>query len=679
MEGAMEGAMMHMLAATTAATAPSGDFIMQNFLWVIPAAPLAAFIITILFGRSVLKDRAHWVGITGVGIAFVLSILTFFDVLNLAPGQAMQNSLFTWMNTGQYAFDPLQLNVGVNLRADHLTGMMLLVVTSVGLLVHIYSIGYMHGDGGYYRFFSYLPLFVFSMLMLVLADSYILLFVFWEAVGVCSYFLIGFWFHRDTANNAAMKAFITNRVGDVGFGLGTMLVFTTFGTFQYSSVFPQIQERLAAGTLTVPTITAICLLLFCGAVGKSAQMPLHVWLPDAMEGPTPVSALIHAATMVTAGIYLVARSWPLFDMAPIARNVVAVVGIATAIFGASIGLVQRDIKRVLAYSTVSQLGYMCFALGVGAYIPALFHLMTHAMFKGLMFLGSGSVIHGMHEEQDLFKMGGLRKQMPITAYTFLIGALAISGVTGLAGFWSKDEIIVGAWHGGYQVIAVLGLLTAALTAFYMFRLYFLAFEGEGRYDHEHVHPHESPRTMTWPLIILAVPSIALGALVGFPPDNGLIHGFLGKTIMSDLAEANGAVPANLTLTFGVLSSLAAFGGIGLAYLMYMRLSPNPYKLGDRLHGLWTFLWKKWYFDEVYNVLFVSGTRGTSKLMWWIDANVVDGAVNGLARSVNRSSGQLRRVQTGFVANYALVIALGTVLIIGIFLIARGNIFGQFFG
>jgi len=675
----MGGAMMHMLAATDAATAPSGDFLMQNFLWVIPAAPLAAFIITILFGRSVFKDRAHWVGITGVGIAFVLSILTFFDVLNLAPGQAMQNSLFTWMNTGDYAFDPLHLNVGVNLRADQLTGMMLLVVTSVGLLVHIYSIGYMHGDGGYYRFFSYLPLFVFSMLMLVLADSYILLFVFWEAVGVCSYFLIGFWFHRESANNAAMKAFITNRVGDVGFGLGTMLVFTTFGTFQYSAVFPQIQERLAAGSLTVPTITAICLLLFCGSIGKSAQVPLQVWLPDAMEGPTPVSALIHAATMVTAGIYLVARSWPLFDMAPIARNVVAIVGITTAIVGATIGLVQRDIKRVLAYSTVSQLGYMCFALGVGAYIPALFHLMTHAMFKGLMFLGSGSVIHGMHDEQDLFKMGGLRKQMPITAITFLIGALAISGVTGLAGFWSKDEIIVGAWHGGYQVIAVLGLLTAALTAFYMFRLYFLAFEGEGRYDHEHVHPHESPRTMTWPLIILAVPSVALGALVGFPPDNGPIHAFLGKTIMSDLAEANGAVPADLTLTFGVLSSLAAFGGVGLAYLMYMRLSPNPYKLGDRLHGIWTFLWKKWYFDEVYNALFISGTRGTAKVMWWIDANVVDGAVNGIARSVNRSSGQLRRVQTGFVANYALVIALGTVLIIGIFLIARGNIFGQFFG
>jgi len=671
--------MMHMLAATEAANAPVSGLLMANYLWIIPAAPLLAFLITILFGRSVLKDRAHWVGIIGVGIAFIASILTFLDTLQLGAGQAMNVSLFTWMDTGEFAFDPLHMNVGVNLRADHLTGMMLLVVTSVGLLVHIYSVGYMHGDGGYYRFFAYLPLFVFSMLMLVLSDSYILLFVFWEAVGVCSYFLIGFWFHRDTANRAAMKAFITNRVGDVGFGLGTMLIFATFGTFQFTGVFSQIKDKLHTGEIGTGTITVICLLLFCGSVGKSAQAPLHVWLPDAMEGPTPVSALIHAATMVTAGIYLVARSWPLFDQSLIARDTIAVVGIFTAFMAATIGLVQRDIKRVLAYSTVSQLGYMCFALGVGAYIPALFHLMTHAMFKGLMFLGSGSVIHGIHEEQDLFKMGGLRKQMPITAYTFLIGALAISGVTGLAGFWSKDEIIVGAWHSGYQLIAVLGLITAAMTAFYMFRLYFLAFEGEGRYDHEHVHPHESPATMTWPLIILAVPSLVIGFLVGFPADNGPIHSYLGKTIMSELVDANGPVPFSTTITFGIISSLAAFGGIGLAYMIYMRQSPNPNRIGERLHGLWTFLWKKWYFDEVYNALFVSGTIGAARGLWWIDANVVDGAVNGIARSVNRSSGQLRRVQTGFVANYALVIALGTVLIIGIFLIARGNIFGQFFG
>ncbi len=652
---------------------------MENFLWLIPGAPLAAFIITILFGRGLLKSQAHWPPIIGVGIAAVCSWLTFFQVRGLNAGESLDNHLFTWMNTGSYDFDPLQLKVAINLRADHLTALMLLVVTTVGFLVIVYSIGYMHGDTGYYRFFAYLPLFIFSMLMLVLADNYLLLFVFWEAVGLCSYLLVGFWFRRESANKAALKAFWVNRVGDVGFGLGTMLVWTTFGTFTFTDVFAQLEAKVGGGDITKGTITVICLLLFCGSVGKSAQVPLHVWLPDAMEGPTPVSALIHAATMVTAGIYLVARSWPLFDLSPTARDVVAIVGIVTAVLGATIGLVQRDIKRVLAYSTVSQLGYMCFALGVGAYIPAIFHLMTHAMFKGLMFLGSGSVIHGMHEEQDLFKMGGLRKRMPITAYTFLIGALAISGVTGLAGFWSKDEIIVGSYHAGYPVIAALGLITAGLTAFYMFRLYFLAFEGKPRYDQEHVHPHESPATMTVPLVILAIPSLVIGALVGFPPDGGAIHTFLGKAIRSDLFESHGPVSSSTSWTFGILSSVVAVGGIFLAFAMYMRLSPNPYTLGDRLHAIWLFLWHKWYFDEIYDVLFVKGTLALAMALWAFDRYVVDGAVNGVGTVVSRSSGRLRRVQTGFVANYALAIALGAVLIVGVYLIARGNIFTQLFG
>jgi len=653
---------------------------MENFLWVIPAAPLAAFIITILLGRGVLKSQAHWPGIIGVGISFVCAVLTFFNVVGLKAGESLNNHLFTWMDTGSYTFDSRQFNVPVTLHADHLTAVMLLVVTSVGFLVHVYSVGYMHGDGGYYRFFSYLPLFVFSMLMLVLANSYLLLFAFWEAVGLCSYLLVGFWFHRPDANNAAMKAFWTTRVGDIGFGLGTMLVWTTFGTFTYTDVFSQLNDRMKAGTISHDLITVICLLLFCGAIGKSAQVPLQTWLPDAMLAPTPVSALIHAATMVTAGIYLVARSWPLFDLSPGARDVVAIVGITTAVLGATIGIVQRDIKRVLAYSTISQLGYMCFALGVGAYIPAIFHLVTHAMFKGLMFLGSGSVIHGMHEEQDLFKMGGLRKKMPITAYTFLIGALAISGVTGLAGFWSKDEIIVGSWHAGYPVIAVLGLITAGLTAFYMFRLYFLAFEGKPRYDEEHVHPHESPTTMTIPLIVLAIPSLVIGALLGWPPDAGAIHTFLGKTIQSTIVEeAHGAVSTSTSWTFGIISSLVALGGILLAYTMYLRLTPNPYKLGDRFHWLWSFLWHKWYFDEVYHAVFVQGTLALAMAAWAFDRHVVDGAVNGVATVISRSSGRLRRVQTGFVANYALVIALGAVLIVGVYLIARGDIFTQLFG
>ena len=576
-----------------------------------------------------LKSRAHWPGIIGVGISFICAILTFFQVLGLKSGESLNNHLFTWMNTGSYDFDKLQFNVPVTLRADHLTAVMLLVVTSVGLLVHIYSVGYMHGDGGYYRFFSYLPLFVFSMLMLVLANSYLLLFVFWEAVGLCSYLLVGFWFHRPDANNAAMKAFWTTRVGDIGFGLGTMLVWTTFGTFTYTDVFSQLDDRIKAGTISHNLITIICLLLFCGAIGKSAQVPLQTWLPDAMLAPTPVSALIHAATMVTAGIYLVARSWPLFDLSPGARDVVAIVGITTAILGATIGLVQRDIKRVLAYSTISQLGYMCFALGVGAYIPAIFHLATHAMFKGLMFLGSGSVIHGMHEEQDLFKMGGLRKKMPITAYTFLIGALAISGVTGLAGFWSKDEIIVGSWHAGYPVIAVLGLITAGLTAFYMFRLYFLAFEGKPRYDQEHVHPHESPATMTWPLILLAIPSLVLGALVGMPPDKGAIHTFLSKAIRSDLFESHGAISTSTTLD--VRRHLDARRVRRHRARLHDVHAPQPEPVHPRRPAArrLEFLWHKWYFDEVYNAVFVKGTLALAMASWAFDRYVVDGAVNGI--------------------------------------------------
>ena len=653
---------------------------MENFLWVIPAAPLAGFVITILTGKWALKARAHWPSVLGVGIAMVAAFLTLAQVVGLGAGQALEQRLFTWMDTGAYTFDAFRLTVDYTLRVDQLTAIMLAVVTSVGFLVHVFSIGYMHGDGGYYRFFAYLPLFVFSMLMLVLADNYLVLFFFYEAVGLCSYLLVGFWFHRQSASNAALKAFWTTRVGDVGMGLGIMLIWTTFGTFTFTDVFRQAEERFAVGEVGRGTVTAITLLLFAGAVGKSAQVPLHVWLPDAMEGPTPVSALIHAATMVTAGVYLVARSWPLYDLSPVARNTVAIIGVATCFMAATIAIVQSDIKRVLAYSTVSQLGYMVFALGVGAYIPAIFHLVTHAMFKGLLFLGSGSVIHGMHEEQNLFRMGGLRRQMPITAYTFLAATLAISAVPGTSGFWSKDEIIVGSWHAGYGAITVVGLITAALTAFYMFRLYFLAFEGKPRYDTAHIHPHESPPTMTVPLILLAIPSLFLGAAIGLPADAGWVHTFLGKTIQSRFVEETfGPVAASTTFTFGIISAAVGLIGIAVTYLMYVRLRPNPYRLGDRLHAIWDFLWHKWYFDELYDYIAVKATLVMAYLSWGFDRAIVDGAVNGIGTLFRGGSGRLRRVQTGFVANYALAIALGTVLIIGIYLIWQGNIFQQLFG
>lgn len=666
---------------------------MENFLWIIPAAPLAAFVFTLLTGKWLLKSQAHWPSVIGVGISMVCAYLTLGQVVGLGEGEALHQRFFSWMDTGAYSFDNLHLHVDFSVRVDQLTAIMLIVVTTVGFLVHVFSIGYMHGDGGYYRFFSYLPLFVFSMLMLVMADNYLVLFFFYEAVGLCSYLLVGFWFNRvrptyEEALNvprvlsppdASLKAFVTTRVGDVGMALGIMLLWTTFGTFTFTDIFSQLDERFRIGDVSKGTVTAICLLLFCGAVGKSAQVPLQVWLPDAMAGPTPVSALIHAATMVTAGIYLVARSWPLYDLSTVGRNTVAVIGVTTCFMAATIAITQSDIKGVLAYSTLSQLGYMCFALGVGAYIPAIFHLVTHAFFKGLLFLGSGSVIHGMHDEQNVFKMGGLRKKMPITAYTFLAATLAISAVPGTSGFWSKDEIIVGSWHAGYTTITVIGLLTAVLTAFYMFRLYFLVFEGKPRYDQEHVHPHESPPVMWVPLVILAIPSLFLGALIGLPPDKGWIHTFLGKTIMSELQESYGAVTSSTTVGFAIISSALGLLGILLAYMMYMRLSPNPYRLGDRLHGLWSFLSHKWYFDKLYDIIAVKGTLALAYIAWGFDRYIIDGAVNGIGHLFSTSAQRLRRVQTGFVANYALAIALGTVLIVGIYLIWQANIFNQLFG
>jgi NADH-quinone oxidoreductase subunit L len=595
-----------------------------------------------------------------MAISFGVSVAAVVEVAS--SGHAIQQTLWRWM-PGAYlgGFD-----VPFTIYVDQLTSVMILIVTGIGFLIHIYSAGYMGHDPGYYRFFAYLSLFIFMMLVLVLGDNYLVMFFGWEGVGLCSYLLIGYWFDRKSAGDAAKKAFIVNRIGDAGFLVGMFLVFTTFGTLSFfgpQGIFENVGQH-GEGTLT-----AIALLLFVGAMGKSAQVPLHVWLPDAMEGPTPVSALIHAATMVTAGVYMTVRSQALYEAAPTAKFVVLCVGLFTAFMAATIGMTQFDIKRVMAYSTLSQLGYMVFAVGVGAYIPAIFHLMTHAFFKALLFLGAGSVIHGLHEEQDMRKMGGLKRYMPWTYWTLVAGALALAGFPLTAGFFSKDEILVGAWHNGYWWGAVVGWIVAFITAFYTFRMIFMTFHGQPRYDEAHVHPHESPWVMLAPLVALAVPSIVIGLIVGWPPDEGLIHDWLNP------AFAHGEVhhelpPAWLTWGGFLASAVLSIAGIWLAYLMYAAGRLNPAAIAQRFRDFYVFFYNKWFFDEFYRELFVAPlTWIANTVVWrWIDSYLIDGTVNGVGRLTGGFSQQLRRVQTGVVSNYALAIALGTVVIVGVYLL-----------
>jgi NADH-quinone oxidoreductase subunit L len=538
---------------------------------------------------------------------------------------------------------------------------MILVVSGVGFLIHLYSIGYMHEDPDYPRFFTYLNLFTFSMLMLVLANNYLLLYVFWEAVGLCSYLLIGFWFEKQSAADAGKKAFIVNRVGDFGFALGVMLLWTTLGTLQYDQVFASAPAQLPAGGLVV---TAITLLLFLGATGKSAQIPLFVWLPDAMEGPTPVSALIHAATMVTAGVYMVARSAPLFELAPVSLTVVAWIGGLTAVFAATIALVQNDIKRIVAYSTISQLGYMFLGCGVGAYAAAIFHLMTHAFFKALLFLGSGSVIHGLSGEQDIRKMGGLRKHMPVTAWTFLIAALANAGIFPLAGFWSKDEILYGAIAGGQVAVWALGAGGAFLTALYMLRCYYVVFEGSSRVDtHAAHHLHESPPVMAVPLVILALFSAGVG-FVGFPPEHGAYHRFVEPVFAAARGAEAHAAPVG-AVPMAILSLAIAVGGVLVATRFYVWRPEIPARMAERYSKAYRVLLNKYYVDELYDALIVEPIRRGSFWLWRkFDEPVIDGSVNGVASVVRVGSLVLRRVQTGYVMNYVLSFIVGVVAILG---------------
>lgn len=620
----------------------------------IPFFPLAAFLVLGLRGSQI-KDRAHVIAVPAVVLSLVLALSAFFEV---ASGSVISVPLYTWLISGD-------LDIHIGLHIDRLTAVMLLLVTGVSSLVHVYTIGYMHGDPGYARFFSYIALFTFSMLMLVLADNLLQLFIFWEAVGLCSYLLIGHWYERASACSAATKAFLVNRVGDFGFMLGLLFVWYYFGSLNYLDIFPAIHETTDltinllgpfGGIWDVSVFTLIALLLFAGAVGKSAQVPLHVWLPDAMEGPTPISALIHAATMVTAGVFMVARLAPIYNLSPTAMSVVAITGAATMIIGATIALTQTDIKRVVAYSTVSQLGYMIMACGLGAYASGMYHLLTHGAFKALLFLGCGSVIIALHHEQDMRHMGGLKDRLPTTYWTFVVGSLALAGFPLTAGFFSKDEILLSAWSSGElgQVLAILGLLTALLTAFYSFRLVFVVFWGPSHVDPHHAaHIHEPSQTMTRPLLILAGFSVLTGYIA--------IPSFLEPVFSTgqETAAQHGSTGLVIMLTATGLGLL----GIAAAYYVYVM---NP-DLPERLAGRWKSLYKaslnKWYVDELYDYLFVRPTFRAASTLWKrIDVDVIDGAVNGIARAITWGGWILRLIQSGQTQHYALGMALGIVIL-----------------
>ena len=623
---------------------------------VLLVAPLVGFLINGLLGLSENKGLkgneklSGWIGSLAVLVSLVCSIIAF---ASLHGGAApFDETLYEWITGESFAF-----NIGF--RVDALTSVMLLVITGVGFLIHVYSIGYMHGDEGYTRYFAYLNLFIFAMLILVLGNNYLMMFIGWEGVGLCSYLLIGFWYQKQSAIDAGKKAFIVNRIGDFGFLLGMFTLFAAFGTLDFASIFDaaeadNFQKVFGASTLVIAT-----LLLFVGAIGKSAQIPLYVWLPDAMEGPTPVSALIHAATMVTAGVYMIARSAVLYNIAH-TGEVVAWIGVLTAFFAATIALTQNDIKRILAYSTVSQLGFMFLGVGVGAYASGVFHLVTHAFFKGLMFLTAGSVMHAMANELDMRKMGGLKAKMPITHWTFLVGALAIAGFPFLSGFWSKDEILHSAW-GSSPLIYVIGLVTAFLTAFYMFRLIFVTFYGESRVESEVAsHLHESPPVMWVPLAILAIPSALIGLLLGWGGHESWFHDFTRSVFPETHHEASGNV-----FLFMAISSVVGLAGIAFAWTRYSKRVPSD-EPTNALHKL---LANKYYVDEVYNALIVQPIKNGSHFLLWriVDNGIIDGIVNGVASIIRLIGGTLRRLQTGLVQSYIVSMVLGIVLFLAYYL------------
>ena len=661
----------------------------------IVALPLAGFLITAAIGKRLGKN-AHWIPVGAVVLSWITAMIVVAAALtNAEPfGESgIGVTLWQWIPAHGVAGSP-DFTVNAGFFVDHLTAVLLIVVTTIGMLVHVYSIGYMGHDPGYWRFFAYLNLFMVSMLVLVLADSWLVLFVAWELVGLSSYLLIGFWYRKNSAALASKKAFIVNRVGDVGFALGIMAIFLNTQTL---NIRDSISTLLTMNAAPQIPIAIVALLIFAGAVGKSAQFPLHVWLPDAMEGPTPVSALIHAATMVNAGVYMVARANPIFAMAPEVMTFVAAIGIFTAILAASIAMTQTDIKRVLAYSTLSQLGYMFASLGVGAFTAAIFHLMTHGFFKGLLFLGSGSVIHAVHEEQDMRKMGGLRKKIPNTYRTMLIGAIAISGIPPLAGFFSKDEILGEAFKNGFYWVWGIGIVVAVMTAFYMFRLIGLTFWGESRVD-KAVEPkiHESPRVMTIPLWLLAIPSIVLGAILSWPgPPFGPLLGQEGQTgllagwlepVFKGAQELLGRTEAEFQILgidgalLGASIAVAVIGVLAAWRLFGVELGPIQGRprpdqvtaLSARAPFLYRASLNKWWFDDLNHVLFVVIGGAIANGCAWFDRNIVDGIVNGIGAVVRRSGGGLARVQTGRVQNYALGIAFGLLVMATSYLVIAGR-------
>ena len=629
---------------------------MLDSVWLIPLCPLIGAMLNGFFGRRYHHETVGQIAIAAVGVAFLLSLMTFIAFLSQAEPR-YQASMFPWIAAGDYSAQ-------VGFLIDGLSCTMMLVVTGVGLLIHIYSTGYMHDEEDYARFFTYLNLFVGAMLILIMADNYLLMFVGWEGVGLCSYLLIGFWYTRQSASDAGKKAFIVNRIGDFGFMLAVLLLFVTFKTTDMLSVEAQLSHLHVGGGV----LTAIALLLFTGAVGKSAQIPLYVWLPDAMEGPTPVSALIHAATMVTAGVYMIARSSLLFTLSPTASSIVALVGIATALFAATMALVATDIKRVLAYSTVSQLGYMVFAVGVGAYAAGIFHLVTHAFFKALLFLGAGAVIHALAGEQDMRKMGNLRAALPTTHWTMAWATLAIAGIFPFAGFWSKDEILAGAIKsGGINILWwLVGLLTAFLTAFYMFRLLYLTFYGTSRVEpHVAEHVHEAPPTMRVPLMLLAILSL-LGGFLGFPPEHGGLHRFLAPVF----AQAEHLRGGPHHFGFGdvvlMLISLAvAVTGWFLAHRVYIKEPALEAQWIQRFHGYYTLLLNKYYVDEIYARCIVRPLYALSESGLWrvFDIGVIDRLVNMVGRVMSLNGQFLSYVQTGYVRTYALTLVGGAVIML----------------
>jgi NADH-quinone oxidoreductase subunit L len=635
----------------------------MNYLWLIPLLPLMGSALNGILGKRFPKPIISAIACTSVGASFLVAIGAVAGLLSRPPAdRQIVVPFFTWIASGDFV-------ARAEFLLDPLSAVMLLVVTGVGFLIHIYSIGYMHAENGYYRFFAYLNLFMFSMLILVLSSNFLLMFVGWEGVGLCSYLLIGYYFEKKSAGDAGKKAFIVNRVGDVGFILGILLIFVTFKSMSFMEVFRKIAAAPAAFPVEAGfgILSAIGILLFVGATGKSAQIPLYVWLPDAMEGPTPVSALIHAATMVTAGVYMVVRCAPIFSRAPIALEVVAVIGVVTALMAATIGLVQTDIKRVLAYSTVSQLGYMFFAAGVGAFSAGVFHLVTHSFFKALLFLGAGSVIHALSGEQDLMHMGGLRKFTPMTHGTMLVAALAISGIFPFAGFFSKDEILWSAWAEGHPLIWLAGLTTAGLTAFYMFRLIFLAFYGTERFSEQaRHHLHESPPTMTVPLIALAVLS-TIGGFVGLPAWLGAnrFEQFLEPSLEYAWHGEHPPLPHSLEIGFAAISVLVALTGILIAHRFYVANPSIPASLASRLRRLHGLLLNKYYVDEAYDAMIVNPVAARSKDLLWrgVDVGVIDGAVNGVGHVVRGSASLLKNIQNGMVRGYAAWILAGAVLIL----------------